>query len=371
MLLDQDFRRRQQRDLMAVADHDDRRDQRNDRLAAADVAFEQPVHRLVGLQVGGDLSDHAFLRIRQPERQDALDLGAHLVVDGDPARLRLHLFAGAPDAQRELQREELLQDDADVGARAAAEKRVVELRRAVDLFERGGEIDHAEAFAERGRERIVERRERVQRAADDLPQGLRRDVADLRVDRNDGAVGFVVPFELFPIGALDLELAVGGKLRRPEDGQAVAAFDLIGEKALIEPDQLHRAGAVLQHRFEHLHPAQPGDVQVRIHDLSAQENRRVDMAPDVDDANRMAPVFVAIRKVVEEIAGGGESGFFELLRADGSGAGQRADGRVGGDRHACIVTQRPELSVESGTRSSPRANGCSNRTSPASRSARS
>ena len=163
---------------MPVADHDDRGDQRDDGLAAADVAFEQAVHRFLRLQIAGDFFDHALLRLRQPERQDAFHLGAQFIINVDFPRLRLHFFRRAADAQRELEREELLQDDAYMRARAAEEKGVVELGRAMDLFERRSEIDHAEAFAERGRERIVDRREGVERAADNLPQRFRRNVAD-------------------------------------------------------------------------------------------------------------------------------------------------------------------------------------------------
>ena len=195
VLLGEDLRRRHQRGLVAVVDGDERREH-------ATIVLPLPtrpgaaVHRLVGLQVARDFSDHPLLRVRQSERQDPLDLGAHGVVEHDLPRLRHHFFAGAAHAQRELQREELLQDDADVRARTASEECLVELWWMVDLFQRRREIDNAEALAQGGIERVLDGWKRRQRARNDLPQRFRRDVAHLRI-WNDGAVGFVVAFEFF------------------------------------------------------------------------------------------------------------------------------------------------------------------------------
>ena len=46
VLRGQDLGRRHERHLQAVLHRDDRRQQRDDRLAGADVALQQPVHRL-------------------------------------------------------------------------------------------------------------------------------------------------------------------------------------------------------------------------------------------------------------------------------------------------------------------------------------
>ena len=65
MLLRQDLRRRHQRSLVARADGLHRGKRRDDRLAAADVALQQPVHRLRAGEVGADLRPDALLRGRQ------------------------------------------------------------------------------------------------------------------------------------------------------------------------------------------------------------------------------------------------------------------------------------------------------------------
>ena len=77
-------------------------------------------------------------------------------------------------------------------------------------------------------------------------------------------------------------------------------------------------------------------------DLEIKETQtevRVDMAADVRDADRMSPVFVAIRQVIEKVARGSQPRFFELLGAVRSGSRQRTYGRVDCDRHRRIVAR--------------------------------
>ena len=62
MLLGQDLGRRHERHLQAVLHRHQRRQQRDDRLAGADVALQQPVHRLRPLHVVDDLLE----RLRCP-----------------------------------------------------------------------------------------------------------------------------------------------------------------------------------------------------------------------------------------------------------------------------------------------------------------
>ena len=55
VLLGEDLGRRHEGHLQAVLHRDERRQQRHDRLAGADVALQQPVHRVRPLQVVDDL----------------------------------------------------------------------------------------------------------------------------------------------------------------------------------------------------------------------------------------------------------------------------------------------------------------------------
>ncbi len=56
VLLGEDFRRRHERHLETVLHRDERRHQRDDRLARADVALQEPVHRLRPLHVADDFA---------------------------------------------------------------------------------------------------------------------------------------------------------------------------------------------------------------------------------------------------------------------------------------------------------------------------
>ncbi len=67
-------------------------------------------------------------------------------------------------------------------------------------------------------------------------------------------------------------------------------------------------------------------MQVRVHHLPAQENRLVHMTAEVDDADGVAAVFVAIRQVVDQIAGSRESRLFELLARLGPAPGSARTG---------------------------------------------
>ena len=78
-------------------------------------------------------------------------------------------------------------------------------------------------------------------------------------------------------------------------------------------------------------------MHVRRHDLAAQKDGRVGVTRDVVDADGVAAVFVAVWEVIDKVAGSGEACLLELLGAHRSCAGECADRRVGGDRHATIV----------------------------------
>ena len=68
VLLGEDLGRRHERHLPAALDRLQRRERGDDRLAAADVALQQPLHRLARFEVVADLAPDALLRARELER---------------------------------------------------------------------------------------------------------------------------------------------------------------------------------------------------------------------------------------------------------------------------------------------------------------
>ena len=69
VLLGQDLRGRHDGRLVSIVDGDERRQQRHHCLSTAHIPLQQPVHVPTGVHVGTDLSQHAFLCVRQGERQ--------------------------------------------------------------------------------------------------------------------------------------------------------------------------------------------------------------------------------------------------------------------------------------------------------------
>ena len=87
-----------------------RRQQRDDRLAGADVALQQPVHRLRPQHVVDDLLQRLLLPRRQLERQHRGRRRADPVVDLGDERLQLDAARMPPPRVPELIEKELLED---------------------------------------------------------------------------------------------------------------------------------------------------------------------------------------------------------------------------------------------------------------------
>ncbi len=108
MLLGQDLGRRHHRRLIAGLDRGEHGQCGHDRLAGADVALEQPVHRVGRGHVGADLRPHPLLgageRPRQRRAQTAHERARRVQRDAaSPGRAR------AQDGQAELEQQEVLE----------------------------------------------------------------------------------------------------------------------------------------------------------------------------------------------------------------------------------------------------------------------
>ena len=87
MLLGEDLGGRHHRHLPAVLDGLQCGERGHDRLAAADVALQQPLHRVRPREVGSDFRQHPRLRAREPERQRGQQTARQLTAGGQ-ARVR-------------------------------------------------------------------------------------------------------------------------------------------------------------------------------------------------------------------------------------------------------------------------------------------
>ena len=160
VLVGQDLGRRHERDLQAVLHRDERREQRDDRLAGADVALQQPVHRLGALHVGDDFAQRRLLAVGQLERQHLPRRLADAIVDDHGAALAIGRVPPLAQDQPGLKQEELLEDQPPLRRRAKAVQRVDvgARRREMRVGDRLPAIRQAPGRANRRRQRIGELR---------------------------------------------------------------------------------------------------------------------------------------------------------------------------------------------------------------------
>ena len=116
MLGGKDFRGRQQRALVAGVDHLQHRQHRDDGLAGADLALQQPVHRLGRGQFGRDHVEHLALSAGQLERQPVHQRGRQAVVAARRGGPGFRQLAVAALHQRPLQPDGLVEGQPLAGA---------------------------------------------------------------------------------------------------------------------------------------------------------------------------------------------------------------------------------------------------------------
>ncbi len=145
----------EERGLAARVDDSEHRPERDDRLAGADLALEQPVHRVVAGEVVGDLRSDNGLPGGERERQPFVE---RLEQPTRPrhARRRLLRTVDEPAAgEGDLEDERLLEAEPTAGGPV-----VLGVVRPVDLVERLGDADEPVPRTDVGGDRVLERRQR-------------------------------------------------------------------------------------------------------------------------------------------------------------------------------------------------------------------
>ncbi len=124
VLLRQYLGRRHEGDLEAVLHFDNRGEERDDRLPRADIALQQPVHRMRPLHVVDDFFQRQFLAARQPERQDAPCGVADAIVHMDRHRLLLRGRKAAARQYAHLKKKGFFENEPALRRRVEAVERV-------------------------------------------------------------------------------------------------------------------------------------------------------------------------------------------------------------------------------------------------------
>ena len=163
MLLGEHLGRGEQRRLPAGVDDLEHRAQRHQRLAGADLALEQPVHRVVAGQLAGDDLADLALAPGELERQPGVE-GRQEPVGPTGARAgALRAVRGAAPREHELEHQRLLEAEA-----LLRRTELAPVVGAVDPPQRLHDGEQVEALAELGGEDVGHAGHQVEGGGDDL-----------------------------------------------------------------------------------------------------------------------------------------------------------------------------------------------------------
>ncbi len=291
---------RQHRRLRTGVDDLQHRPQRDDGLAGADVALDEPVHRVGTGQVGGDLGPDRLLARGEGERQRRVEGLQQPSGPGRERRGRAGDGGLAAQRQRQLHAHRLVPDE-PVPGRVVVRLGVGHVDAAQRLPQAGQPLGPPQLHRQRVGG-VVEQLEHLAHAARDVPG---RELAGGRVDRHERA-DLVVVAQRLELRVRELELVVehahlAGE-QRPQAGGEHALEPVAVEERAVEP----AAPAVLDDDRQQLpapraHLAQGGLLDLGHHrgvraDLQARD---VGEPPAVDVAAGIVPEQVADRVQVE------------------------------------------------------------------------
>ncbi len=304
MLLGEHLGGCQQRRLPARVDDLEHRAQRHDRLARADLSLQQPVHRVVAAEIGGDLVADPLLSVGQRERQPGLEPLTQAAARRRPRPGRQRGETVPPARERHLGQQRL------VVAQPVA--RLVPVARCggpVDALERLAQSDEVAPFAYVDGHGVVDVVEHIEDQLDRLRDVPRLHLAGGRVDRDERAgepsAGFTLVQHL-ALGVQQLRAAVEVAHLAGEQAEG-ARLELVRPPVLVEEgQQQQRAGAVADHHLgaDRLTPAPSWigsavDLVRRRDDLGL--HRDVLVRLEGVERGEVAPPDIATRVVVQQV----------------------------------------------------------------------
>ena len=331
MLLRQDLGRRHERHLQAVLHRDQRRQQRDDRLARADVALQQPVHRMRALQVLDDLLERLSLPRRELERQHAAGRLADAIVDVDRMRFEFGRRASTSGQNAELKQERLFENQPPLRRRVEAVDQIDRrpVRRKMRREQCRASRRQVEPQPDGVRQRIGQLlRQPLERVVHQLALDLRGDAAGLLVDRYDPAGVHRLAIrvvENLVLRIRQLQTAGTAHLGEAEQDDLLPAREHVAQERLVEPRHANRAAGVGDQRLENLEAGTPGRSQTAARD-AAHDRRRL-AGPKRRNRLKAAAIFVADGKPVQQVFDGEETDALEIGGATRTDAFEELQGR--------------------------------------------
>ena len=311
MLGRQNLGRRHQRGLQAVPNHIVAQRRGDGRLAAADVALNQPVHRVRALHVAHRVADGALLRAGQRKGEQRAERRGVVVAD----RVRVFPRARPADLHHaELQHEQLLKDEPAPrrGERLRGVREVDRLQRVLEPAERIFE-------PERVGQRVVDGfRQQPQCLAHRAGDDARGEALGLRVD------GHHVLHPAFGHEFGRGHLAARERARHlAAEGVNAPRLEQVHHVAVVEEGELHVVDAVGDRRLVQRHAAADALLDGPLQHGALDDVDLVE--PRAADRHRVAPVLVGARVQAQQVADRRRAELLEERRALRADALQRGN----------------------------------------------
>src|SRR5471030_1810246 len=339
VLRGQDLGGGKHRDLVAVFNSDDGGFGGDDGFAAAHVALQETVHGTRLFHVVGDFLDHALLRPGGFEWQHGLDALAHAIVDleGDAGK---GAGLGTLESDAALQPEEFFEDEAELrrGAEGVKQAEVAFGRRKVDVANGGPVVGQLQGAAEKLRQVVFDRAERLKDAVGDGAEDAGGEFAGGLIDGDDAA-GVQRGLAIVIVARKDFEFGVEhGELAREaveldlaEEGDLEAIAQHVGEIAAVEPlAEQDGAGGIGEAHFEEAQIAAAETGELGGTDFGYDRGHFA--GGQLGDGLHVAAVFVAEGDVAKQVFHGEQRLGFQ--HGGAGGANSFYEGEWRGEVHA-------------------------------------
>jgi hypothetical protein len=330
VLLGEQLGGRHQRRLVAAVEHQAHRERGHRRLAAADIALDQPRHRVRSREVVRDLLNHPPLSGGELEREHH----PRQLIDRrfcPTARRRVPLPQQPVLGHAARERQQLLEGEPEVRRRVATAQRRHQLGpleliggrlRVVEAANGGRELRQTELVAQLGGDRVRALIERRQRLLDQSAEPPAPERPEARVDRHDPLGAAVL--DVVDLRVDELERAMATTAQRAVQGDREVALQPAIDPRLVEPHHGQGAGVIVDHPADDPQPP-PARVAGRADGHSTPHQDPCTLLQLSAQHHPLAPVLISHRQVKHQVDDPQHALLAERRAEPGTDALQRVD----------------------------------------------